>query len=107
MRFLLPHERFIVGWLLKRQRTHRTKAIVAMEAKNGPDGMIWMDASLANALYGVILSVAVFVIVFAHPTRTSATAGYLLAVVFVLLVLCWVRILQSFRAGRKFRREHH
>jgi hypothetical protein len=106
MRFLLPHERWVVGWMLKRQRTHRTSAVVTMEQNYGPDGMIWMDASLANAQYVGVLGVAVFVIVFAHPTRTSAIAGYLLVVVFLLLVLCIVRLLQSFRAGRRFRREH-
>jgi len=53
----------------------------------------------------VILSAVGLVIVMANPTRTSATAGYLLAAAFLFLVLCWIRLLQSFRAGRKFRRE--
>ena len=106
MRFLLPHERWLVGWILGSQRRHRTAAVVAMEAHYGPDGMIWLDASLANAPFGVILAVVGFVIVFAHPTRTSRIAGYLLAAVAVFWVLNLVRLFQASRAGRKFRREH-
>jgi len=107
VRFLLPHERLIVSWLLKRQRTHKTSAVVAMEQKYGPRGMIWLDASLANAQYVAVLGVAVFVIVFAHPTRTSLIAGYLLGAAFLLVVLNLIRLVQASRAGRKFRHEGH
>jgi hypothetical protein len=106
-RFLLPHERWLVGWMLRIQRTHRTTAVVALEQKYGPDGMIWMDASLANGLLVLMLSVAVFVIVVAHPTRTSRIGLYLLAATFLFLILCWVRILQASRAGRKLRRTRY
>jgi hypothetical protein len=84
--FLLPHER----WLVPRIR--------------GPDGMIWLDASLANVPFAIICAVAVFVIVFAHPTRTSKIGGYLLLAVAVFWVLYIIRRLQAGRAGRKFRR---
>jgi hypothetical protein len=106
MRFLLPHERWLVGWILGSQRKRRTAAVVAMEKHYGPDGMIWADASVANAPFGTILAVVGFVIIFAHPTRTSRIAGYLLAAVAVFWVLSIVRLLQASRAGRKFRREH-
>jgi hypothetical protein len=106
MRFLLPHERWLVGWILGSQRKRRTAAVVAMERKYGPDGMIWLDASLANVPFGVILAMVGFVIVFAHPTRTSSITGYLLAAVAAFWVLYIVRLLQATRAGRKFRREH-
>lgn len=104
MRFLLPHERLLVQWFLESQRKRRTAAVVAMEKRYGPDGMIWLDASLANALSGVVIALPVFVIVMAHPTRTSKIGLYLLAATAVCLVLCWVRLLQGSRAGRKFRR---
>jgi hypothetical protein len=107
MRLLLPHERWLVGRILGSQRKRRTAAVVAMEQRYGPDGMIWLDASLANAQYVAALGVAVFVIVFAHPTRTSRIAGYLLAAAAVFLVLNIVRLIQASRAGRKFRRESH
>lgn len=77
-----------------------------MERKYGPDGMIWLDASVANAPFGIILAMAVFVVVFAHPTRTSGIGGYLLAAAAVFWLLCMVRLFQASRAGRKFRREH-
>jgi hypothetical protein len=107
MRFLLPHERWLVPRIRGSQRKRRTAAVVAMEKRYGPDGMIWLDASLANALSGIIFAVAVFVIVFAYPTRTSKIGGYLLAAVALFWVLYTVRVLQAARAGRKFRREGH
>jgi hypothetical protein len=106
MRFLLPHERWLVGLILGSQRKRRTAAVVAMEQHYGPDGMIWMDASLANIPFGVILALAGFVIILAHPARTSRIGGYLLAAVFVFVVLNLVRLVQASSAGRKFRREH-
>jgi hypothetical protein len=106
MRLLLPHERWLVGWILGSQRKRRTAAVVAMEKRYGPDGMIWLDASLANVPFGAILAVVGFVIIFAHSTRTSRIAGYLLAAVAVFWVLYVVRLLQASRAGREFRREH-
>jgi hypothetical protein len=60
MRFLLPHERWLVGWILASQRRRRTAAVVAMEQHYGPDGMIWLDASLANVPFGVILPLGWF-----------------------------------------------
>jgi hypothetical protein len=36
MRFLLPHERWLVGWMLASQRKRRTAAVVGMEEKYGP-----------------------------------------------------------------------
>jgi hypothetical protein len=104
-RFLLPHERWLVPRILGSQRKRRTAAVVAMERKYGPDGMVWLDASLANVPFGIVLALAVFVIVFAHPTRTSEIGGYLLAVVAAFWVLYIVRFFQASRAGRKFRRE--
>lgn len=106
MRFLLPHERWLVGWILGSQRKRRTTTVVAMEQHYGTDGMIWMDASLANVPFGVILALVAFVIIFAHPARTSRIAGYVLAAAFVFLVLNLVRLVQASAAGRKFRREH-
>jgi hypothetical protein len=105
-RFLLPHERWLVPRILGSQRKRRTAAVVAMEKRYGPDGMIWLDASLANVPVGIILAVVVFVIVFVHPTRTSKIGGYLLAAVAAFWVLYMVRVIQASRAGRKFRREH-
>jgi hypothetical protein len=104
-RFLLPHERWLVPRILGSQRKRRTAAVVAMEKRYGPDGMVWLDASLANVPFGIVLALAVFVIVFAHPTRTSEIGGYLLAGVAAFWVLYMVRVFQASRAGRKFRRE--
>ena len=103
MRFLLPHERWLVPWILGSQRKRRTTAVVAMEQKYGPQGMIWMDASLANLPFVVIPAVASLIPVFADPEETSRIALYLLAAGFVFLALNLVRILQAVSAGRKFR----
>jgi hypothetical protein len=106
-RFLLPHERWLAGWILGSQQKRRTTAVAAMEKRYGPDGMVWLDASLANGLFLVIFAVAVFVAVFAHPRSTSSIAGYLMVVAAVFWALNIVRLIQAARAGRKFRREGH
>jgi len=106
-RFLLPHERWLVPRIRGSQQKRRTTQIVTMEQHYGPDGMIWLDASLANAPFAIALTIVGFVIVFAHPTKTSAIAGYLLAAAAVFLVVNLVRLSQAVRAGRKFRREGH
>jgi len=106
-RFLLPHERWLVPWILGSQRKRRTAAVVAMEKRYGPDGMIWLDASMASVPFGLILAIAGFFTVFAHPASTSGITKYLLAAVAVFWVLYIVRVVQASRAGRKFRREAH
>jgi hypothetical protein len=105
-RFLLPHERWLVPRILGSQQKRRTTAVVGMEKKYGPDGMVWLDASLANAPFSIITTLVVVVIVFAHPTRTSKIGLYLLVVAAVFWALNIVRLLQAARAGRRFRREH-
>jgi hypothetical protein len=103
MRFLLPHERWLVPRVLRSQKKRRTAAVVAMEKRYGPDGMIWLDASLADALLCAALSIVGFIIVFAHPTRTSVIGGYCLLAAALSLVLDFVRLIQARRAGRRFR----
>jgi len=103
--FLLPHERWLAGWILRSQRTHRTAAVVATEQKYGPQGVIWLDASLANVPFGFIPAVASLVPVLADQTGTSRIALYLLAVSSLFMVLAAVRFLQALGASREFRRE--
>jgi hypothetical protein len=105
-RFLLPHERWLVPRIRGSQQKRRTAAVMALEKRYGPDGMIWLDASLANVPFGTILAIVGFVTVFATPIRTSRITEYLLVAVAVFWVLYIVRFLQASRAGRKFRREH-
>jgi len=105
MRFLLPHERWVVGWMLAKQRTRKNAAVVDMEQKYGPRGMVWMDAYFANLLFVPIPAVASVIPVMADQTRTSRIALYLLAVALLFLTLGVVRVLQASHAGRRFRRE--
>jgi hypothetical protein len=104
-RFLLPHERWLVGWFLESQRTHRTAVVVAMEQKYGPRGIVWMDAYFVNLLFVVPFGLAGFISVFATPTYTSQITLYLFAAVLLFLILSFLRVLQASHAGRKFRRE--
>jgi uncharacterized membrane protein YfcA len=106
-RFLLPHERFLVPRIRGSQQKRRTAAVVAMEERYGPDGMIWLDASMANVPFGIILAIVGFYTVFAHSASTSKITEYLLVAVAVFWVLYIVRVIQAARAGRRFRREHH
>jgi ABC-type branched-subunit amino acid transport system permease subunit len=78
-----------------------------MEQKYGPQGTIWMDASLANLPFVVIPAVASLIPALADQARTSRIALYLLAAAFLFLVLNFVRLLQASNSGRKFRSERH
>jgi ABC-type branched-subunit amino acid transport system permease subunit len=104
-RFLLPHERLVVGWMLASQRTHKTAAVVGLEQKYGPQGIIWMNAYFADLLFLLIPAAGGFIAIFSDPTGTSRIALYMLAAVCLFLVLAAVRVLQASHAGRKYRRD--
>ena len=106
-RFLLPHERLLVGWILGNQQKRPNATIVAAEKRYGPDGMIWLDAGYANLPFGLICAVAVFVIIFTEGTTTSKIGLYLFAAMAGFFLLYFVRVIQASRAGRKFRGEGH
>jgi hypothetical protein len=104
-RFLLPHERWLVGWMRGSQRAHRTAVVVALEQKYGPRGIVWMDAFFANLQYVAIFGLAGLISIASTPADTSRISLYLFVVVLLFLILSFVRLLQAVRTGRKFRRE--
>jgi hypothetical protein len=55
--FQLPHERWLVPRIPGSQQKRRTTAVVAMEKRYGPDGMVWPDASLTSVPFGIILAI--------------------------------------------------
>lgn len=93
--------------MLASQRKHRTDAVVGLEQKYGPQGMIWMDAYFANLLFLLIPAAAAFASIFSEPTRTSPIAQYMVAAVSLFLVLSLLSFLQASHAGRKYRRDRH
>jgi ABC-type branched-subunit amino acid transport system permease subunit len=105
-RFLLPHERWLAGWLLDSQRRRKTAPVVRTELKYGPTGMMWLDASLANLPFGMIFALAAFIPIMVSATKTSRLGLYLIAIACLFLVLSGIRLLQASRAGRKFRATH-
>jgi hypothetical protein len=106
-RFLLPHERWLVGWVLARQRRRRTAAVLRLEEKYGPTGMVWLDAYLVNMLLGVIPALAGWIPIMVSGTKTSRLALYLLGVTCLFMALGAIRLVQASRAGRQFRATRH
>ena len=102
---LLPHERLFAGWILRRQRSHRTAAIERAEANYGPSGIALMAASLSTALPASAITITGIVLLF-----VSRAEGVLGAVAYVLIcvggtvaLMAAVRALQAGRTGRAFR----
>jgi hypothetical protein len=109
MRFLLPHERWLAGWMLRNQgtRTPRNSAVLDLEQKYGPRGIVWMDAYFANLQFVGVFGLAGLVSVFVTPTYTSQVSLYLLAATLLFLALGAIRLIQAVRTGRKFRHDQH
>lgn len=102
---LLPHERLAVTWMLERQQTHRTTAIVCDERNYGPEGVILMGAALSSAVPGAMIVILGMVIMFAsfNHNPVLAIAHVVMIIGVVLVVLPMLRILQASSEGRAFR----
>jgi hypothetical protein len=106
-RFLLPHERWLVGWALGSQRRRKTAEVVRLEEKYGPTGMVWLDAYLVNVGLGVIAAVVAWIPIMVSGTKTSRLALYLLGATCLFGALGAIRLVQASRAGRQFRATRH
>lgn len=102
---LLPPERWFAEFILKRQRTHRTPAILRLEENYGPDGIALMAAALTSGLSGALIGCTGIVLLFLSGGRGAPlTAGYCLLVIGILLEIpAMVRAAQGVHAGRRFR----
>jgi hypothetical protein len=102
---LLPHERWFASLILKRQRTHRTPAILRMEQNYGPEGIALMSAGMMTAFPGQIIGCVGIVLLL-----TSGDHGSVLTVAYwtmgagvLLAALGSIRYVQGVYAGRRLR----
>lgn len=102
---LLPHERWFAAYILERQRTHRTPAILLMEQNYGPLGVSLWAAAMSTVLPAALMVVSgIAFMLTSGGGGTLLTLGYWLDGFGVILVLLGlIRTVQGSRAGRAFR----
>jgi hypothetical protein len=104
---LLPHERWSASFVLERQRTHRTSAILRMEQNYGPEGIALWAAGMITVLPGMLLVVLGFACLVpsgGHPWLLTLV-NWLYGIGVILILLGSIRYFQGTRAGRAFRGE--
>ena len=106
--WLFPHERCYVAFVLERQRTHQTPAILQMEQKYGSEGTDLIMAGLATASpAGLIACLGIILLLVSRDHGLLLSVGYLLLGLAILLcVLGSLRYIQAFQAGRRFRGDY-
>jgi hypothetical protein len=102
---LFPHERWFAAFILERQQSHRTPAILRMEQNYGPEGIGLMAAGLVTALPGQLIGcLGILLLLVSGGHGSLPGVGYLLMGLGVLLVVPGsLRYIQGSRAGRSFR----
>src|SRR6266576_3209974 len=71
---LLPHEGGFAALILRRQRTHRTTAVIRIEQNYGPDGVALFAAAVIGVIPAQLTAGAGVILVLA----SHATTGYAL-----------------------------
>ena len=102
---LLPPERWFASFILDRQRTNRTPAIMRLEENYGPEGIALGAAAICSGLVGAVVSCVGLVLLIASGGHgpTLKLGYYLLAVAIVLECPAIIRAIQGIFAGRRFR----
>jgi hypothetical protein len=103
-RHLLPHERWLVQNVARRNMPARNRYAARMLRDYGSDGATLWTAANASMGLALLVGTVGFGFLVASPTGTVGDAGgwlILVALLFGLLYL--LRILQCIRAGRAFR----
>lgn len=102
---LLPVERWFAAFILERQRTHRTPAVLRIEQNYGPAGITLMAAGLSSALPGQLIGCIGIVLLLVSGNHGSLPwIGFALMGLGVLLVVLGsMRYIQGSKVGRKFR----
>jgi hypothetical protein len=105
-RHLLPHERWLVQNVARRNMPARNRNAARMLQKNGPEGAMLWTAATANVLAAYLTGIIGVAVLMA--TGGNGTAGYVAAAVIIAAVLFGLliaplRAMQCFRAGRVYR----
>ena len=100
---LLPYERWFASFILERQRTHRTPAILRNEQNYGPEGMALIAAGLITLLSAVLLVFLGFACLVASGGHPWLLVNWLYGIGFALMFWGSIRSIQASNAGRAFR----
>lgn len=103
--WLCPPERWFADWILDRQQTHRTPAILRMERNYGPEAIaLWAVATIAGLLGGVVGCAGLTCLLLSGDHGALLAAGYsLLLAGIVLEIPSLIRSVQGIYTGRRFR----
>lgn len=106
-RGLLPHERWLARWVIKRQESRRTPAIEKMQANYGTEGIELLAAGWSTGMGAAIVLLVGILLLFVSGTHGSLglAAFALIGVGAVSEMLPLVRARQAAKAGRVWRGE--
>jgi hypothetical protein len=104
-RRLLPPERWFALFILERQRTHRTPAILRLEQNYGPEGIALLATTILWGLTGSVIGCIgiVFLFVSWGPGPLLHTGYYLIFAGILLECPAMIRAIQGIYVGRRFR----
>ena len=100
---LLPHERWSASFVLERQRTHRTSAILRIEQNYGPEGIALWAAGMITVFPGMLLGFLGFACLVASGGHPWQLVNWLYGIGVTLILLGEIRFIQGSKAGRTFR----
>jgi hypothetical protein len=105
-RHLLPHERWLVQNVARRNMPARNRNARRALQKYGPEGAMLWTAATANILAAYlagIIGVAVLMLSGGNGTAGYIAAAVIIAAVLLLLLIAPLRAMQCFRVGRAYR----
>lgn len=102
---LVGPERWFASWVLERQRTHRTPAILKMEANYGREGIALMAASAAIEVPASLITMCgiVFLVTSGDRGMLLNFAYWAMGTGIAIGAVGLIRIVQGGREGRRFR----
>jgi hypothetical protein len=93
-----------VNWLLKRQQTHRTPAVIRMERNYGSEGIALYGAAQAWAIPGVLVVGVGTILLFLSPVLGSRLPSAVVLLAGAAIACpAFLRLAQGARAGRQYR----
>ena len=99
---LLPPERWFAEFILRRQQTHRTPAIIRMEHNYGREGIILFAAAIMTELLGGVVCAGGVLLLFV--IGDSGSLPYItIGVGALVIAFGMIRTVQGARIGRRFR----
>jgi hypothetical protein len=104
-RHLLPHERWLVQNVARRNMPARNRNAARALRDYGPEGAMWWTAATANMPVALLAWVVGFALLVSTGAEGTAgdTGGCLILVALLFGLVIALRVLQCIRAGRAYR----